>query len=113
MCTEAEMNVRPWSWCEFLVGFLKKDWLIFCVTTNIVVAILFSPLIEKEVVALIALPIVWIWGCVIVVILLGRSLQTAVSKAEIKANLTANLTKTISESLAKGLESSGGKSGKA
>jgi len=99
-------EIRKWSWTEFVLGFLNKNFLVWGMSTAIVAFILFKKTDIDSV-------FYWImgggWLLLSVIFMLAKHIGTAVENAKISLELKAAAEAKVNTDTAKVIEVISGK----
>jgi hypothetical protein len=88
---------RKWSWVEFTIGWINKQFLIWCVSTALIFMSLFTAKIASE---KIQFALVIAWGVISLCLFFFKAISVLIKngKLNIEAKASVGLTKDIKES---------------
>lgn len=97
---------RKWSWTEFFIGFIKKSFLVWLISTAILVFIILFELLKKD--GDLDKIFYWImaggWLLFGIIFSLTKAIETAVENAKISLELKASAQANAGAELDKVLE---------
>ena len=87
---------RKWSWVEFVLGWINKQFLIWCVSTALVFFSLFATQITSE---KIQLALVIVWGAISFCLFFYKAISVLIEngKLNVEAKASVGLSKDIKE----------------
>jgi hypothetical protein len=87
---------RKWSWVEFILGWLNKQFLIWCVSTALVFTALFATGIITE---KIQFALVIVWGVISFCLFFYKAIYVLIEngKLNVEAKASVGLSKDIKE----------------
>jgi hypothetical protein len=87
---------RKWSWVEFVLGWINKQFLIWCVSTALV---FFSLDVTKITSEKIKLALVIVWGVISFCLFFYKAISVLIEngKLNVEAKATVGLSKDIKE----------------
>ena len=88
---------RKWSWTEFILGWINKQFLIWCVSTTLVFSTLFLPLTifsEK-----LKFTLIIVWGAISFCLFFYKAISMLIEngKLNIEAKANVGISKEIKE----------------
>ena len=89
---------RKWSWIEFFLGWINKQFLIWCVSTFLVFSAIYSPtelMTEK-----LRFSLIIVWGVISFCLFFYKSISMLIEngKLNVEAKASVGLSKDIKES---------------
>ena len=89
---------RKWSWVEFIIGWINKQFLIWCASTALVFFSLFTARIASE---KIQLTLVIVWGVISFCLFFYKALSVLIEngKLNVEAKASVGLPKNKADSL--------------
>ena len=87
---------RKWSWVEFVLGWINKQFLIWCVSTALVFFSLFAARIASE---KILFALVIVWGVISFCLFFYKAISVLIEngKLNVEAKASVGLSKDIKE----------------
>ena len=87
---------RKWSWVEFVLGWINKQFLIWCVSTTLVFTSLFSSSISSE---KIQFTLAIMWGVISFCLFFYKALSVLIQngKLNVEAKASVGLSKDVKE----------------
>ena len=89
---------RKWSWVEFFLGWINKQFLIWCVSTFLVFSALYDPAIEKMGENL-CFTLIIVWGVISFCLFFSKAISMLIrnGKLNVEAKASVGLSKDIKE----------------
>ena len=88
---------RKWSWAEFVIGWINKQFLIWCVSTYLVFSAIYTP---KELMSeKLRLTLVVVWGVISFCLFFYKAISMLIEngKLNVEAKASVGLSKDIKE----------------
>jgi len=88
---------RKWSWVEFILGWLNKQFLVWCVSTFLVFSALYAP--TKMMTEKIRFTLIIVWGVISFSLFFYKAISMLIEngKLNIEAKASVGLSKDIKE----------------
>ncbi|MDR0474288.1 MAG: hypothetical protein LBH43_11535 [Treponema sp.] len=79
---------RKWSWIEFVLGWINKQFLVWCVATALIFISLFTSLVSCE---KIQFTLVIVWGVISFCLFFYKALYILIENGKLNLELKGNL----------------------